>query len=274
MRKNAMILCCYVCVTAAFGAFFRWIQNMTAFETGTGLYTAGSLWTKVMVLVCAAAIAGAFGLLWGLQRFSYFPTKNCEDTFKGTTPLAPYVVIAISALSVLGGVVLYVTAGGESNSFLLRLLAFFFVCSGLSFYHVMSVGTRKRESAMLCLCAAVLVWTASFWLVVSYKLHSTQPSAWTYGVEILAIGMDALALYYLAGYAFGRVQTYRSLFFGMVGAFLSLVALADDRMVGMQLEFAAVAAMLIYSNWMIMANMRTEPIPEQGEDSGNQIPEQ
>ena len=92
---------------------------MTAFETGTGLYTAGSLWTKVMVLVCAGAIAGAFGLLWGLQRFAYFPTKTCEDTFQGTTPLAPYVVIAISALSVLGGVVLYVTAGGESNSFLL-----------------------------------------------------------------------------------------------------------------------------------------------------------
>ena len=35
MRKNAIIMCCYVCVAAAFGGFFRWIQTLTAFEADT-----------------------------------------------------------------------------------------------------------------------------------------------------------------------------------------------------------------------------------------------
>jgi len=258
MRKNALVMCCYVCVAAAFGAFFRWIQNMAAFETETGLYIPGSLWSKVLVLVCVAVLAGLLGLVVGLQKKQYLPAENCAAAFRGTTPLPPYLYTVLGVVMVLGGLILFVTSKYQTLQTVLRLLAFLTVLAGAGFAHMMAAPYKKRESAMLCLSSGLLVILGCFWLVVSYKLHSNDPSAWSYGMEIMAIGADTIGFYYLAGYAFGRVRPYRTVFFGLAGALLSLITLVDDRTLGMQMMFVACAGMLMYACWMIIANMRIE----------------
>lgn len=258
MRKNAIILCCYVCVAAAFGGFFRWIQSLASFEAETGLIIPGSVWSKLMVLVCVAAVLGLLALVLNLRKREYFPARTCEAVYRGTTPLPPYLYTLFALIMAAGGVVLFITAKFRAYQTLMRLLAFFAVLSAGSFYYLASSPYRQREKGMQCLCAAVLTLTGCFWMILSYKLNSTVPSVWHYGVEILALAADTLGFYYMAGYAFGAPKPYRSMFFVFTGAFFSLVSMADDRMLGMQLIMAAVAGMLMYSGWMIAASMRAE----------------
>ena len=260
-----MVICCYVCVAAAFGAFFRWIQNQAAFEADTGLVIYGSIWSKIVVLLCLAAATGILGLVVGLRKKDFYPTTTCATVFRGTTPLPPYIYNTLAVVMIVGGVVLYVVAKYEQYGAILRLLSIFAVLSGLSFRYLVSAPYKKHEDALQCLCCAVTVLMYSYWLIVCYKLHAATPSAWTYGFEVLAIGANAISFYYVAGYAFGRVRPYRSLFFSMLGAFLSLVTLPDGHYLGMQLMFVASAGMQMYFAWMITANMRLEkPMEEPG----------
>lgn len=258
MRKNAIVICCYVCVAAAFGGFFRWIQTLAAFETDTGLLIPGSIWTPLTGLLCAAVTVGLLVLVLKLRNREYYPARSCEVVFRGTTPLPPYLYTLFAVVMAVGGVILFITAKFRAYQTLLRLLAFFAVLGGGSFYYLMSSPYKNRESGMQCLCAAVLMLMLCFWLVLDYKMKSTVPNVWSYSVEILALAVDAIAFYYAAGYAFGRPKPYRTMFSVFLGAFFSLVTMADERMLGMQFIMASVAGMLMYIGWMTVASMRTE----------------
>lgn len=268
MRRNAIIMCCYVCVAAAFGGFFRWIQTLAAFEADTGLLIPGSIWTKLTALLCVAVTLGLLALVYGLRKREYYPARTCESVFRGSTPIPPYVYTLFAVIMAAGGVILFITSKFRAYQTLLRLLAFFSILSGAGFYYLMSSPYRQRERGMQCLCAAVLTLTLCFWLVLDYKLKSTIPSVWSYGIEILALAVDAIAFYYAAGYSFGRPKPYRTMFSVFLGAFLSLVTLADERMLGMQLIMGATAGMLMYMGWMTVATMREKkpmaPITEDG----------
>lgn len=267
MRKNAIIMCSYVCVAAAFGGFLRWIQTLAAFEADTGLLILGSIWTKLMVLLCVAAGAGLLVLVLGLKKRDYYPAKTCETVFRGTTPLPPYIYTLFSIMMIAGGVILFVTAKYRAYQTLMRLQSFFAVLSAVSFYYLMSSPYKRHENGMQCLCASILTLMLCVWLILDYKMNSTLPSVWNYCVEILALSVDAIAFYYTAGYAFGRPKPYRTMFFSFLGGFFSLVTLADDRLLGMQIMMAACAGMLMYVGWMTVASMRTEkPIALMRED--------
>lgn len=258
MRKNAIFMCCYVCVAAAFGGFFRWIQSLTAFEAETGLIIPGSLWSKLMVLLCGLAGAGLLVLVLRHRKRDYFPARTCESVFRGTTPLPVYIYTVFALIMAAGGVILFLTSKYRPYQTLIRLLSFFAILSAGSFYYVVSSPYKQRETGMQCLCAAVLTLMGCFWMILSYKLNSTTPTVWKYSVEILALAVDTIAFYYVAGYAFGRPKPYRSMFFSFLGAFFSLVTMADERMLGMQLIMGATAGMLMYCGWMTVATMREE----------------
>ena len=72
----------------------------------------------------------------------------------------------------------------------------------------------------------------------------------------MSICAALLAFYYVAGYAFGRVRPQHTVFFCMMGAFLCLMCLADDRSFGIQLMTISAAGMLLFDGWMILSNMR------------------
>ena len=54
MRKNAWVICCCTAVLAAFGTFFRWLQDQVCFEADTGLAVRGSIWPYAVALVIEA----------------------------------------------------------------------------------------------------------------------------------------------------------------------------------------------------------------------------
>ena len=60
MRKNAWVICCCTAVLAAFGTFFRWLQDQVCFEAETGLAVRGSIWpyaVALMIVIAAAVLA-------------------------------------------------------------------------------------------------------------------------------------------------------------------------------------------------------------------------
>ena len=122
-----------------------------------------------------------------------------------------------------------------------------------------ALAAARLGCRVLCLCTSLPALLCCYWLVVSYKLHGTEPSAWSFGFEILALSAAAVAFYYLAGYAFNRVRTYRTLFFTLLGAFLCLVTLGDERYFAMKLMLLGCAGMLVLSAWLIVSNMRAAP---------------
>ena len=60
MRKNAWVICCCTAVLAAFGTFFRWLQDQVCFEAETGLAVRGSIWpyaVALMIVIAAVVLA-------------------------------------------------------------------------------------------------------------------------------------------------------------------------------------------------------------------------
>ena len=55
MRKNAWVICCCTAVLAAFGTFFRWLQDQVCFEADTGLAVRGSIWPYAVALMIVIA---------------------------------------------------------------------------------------------------------------------------------------------------------------------------------------------------------------------------
>ena len=256
MRKNALMITCYVCVAAAFGAFFRWIENQAGFEQETGLVIPGSIWHFVAALVCLAGAVGLLALVVGLRRKHFREPETCEEAFHGIAPLSTYCVYLLTGMMIGSGLILYVQAGAERYPLLLRLLAIFAILSGMGLPYLLKEREKARDENLMCLCAALPVLMCSFWLVVSYKIHGTEPSAWSFGMEILAICADAVGFYYLAGYAFGRVRTYRTLYFLLLGTFLSLVAFGDGTVFGRKLLLLACAGTQLYCAWCVVSNLR------------------
>ena len=216
------------------------------------------LWSKLMVLMCVVAAAGLLGLVLRHRKRDYFPASTCESVFRGTTPLPPYIYTVFALAMAIGGVVLFLTSKYRPYQTLIRLLSFFSILSAGSFYYLASSPYKQRETGMQCLCAAVLTLMGCFWMILSYKMNSTLPTVWRYSIEILALAADTIAFYYMAGYAFGRPKPYRSMFFSFLGAFFSLVTMADERMLGMQIILGAMSGMLMYCGWMTVSTMRAE----------------
>ena len=112
MRKNAWVICCCTAVLAAFGTFFRWLQDQVCFEAETGLAVRGSIWpyaVALMIVIAAVVLAVVC-----------FRMKNQPHTsFPDSLPAA---FVAAPRVRTIGGVVLGAllgTAIAVANFFLL-----------------------------------------------------------------------------------------------------------------------------------------------------------
>ena len=102
MRKNAWVICCCTAVLAAFGIFFRWLQDQVCFEEETGLAVRGSIWpyaVALMIVIAAVVLAVVC-----------FRMKNQPHTsFPDSLPAA---FVAVPRVRTIGGVVLGALLGG------------------------------------------------------------------------------------------------------------------------------------------------------------------
>ena len=104
MRKNAWVICCCTAVLAAFGIFFRWLQDQVCFEEETGLAVRGSIWpyaVALMIVIAAVVLAVVC-----------FRMKNQPHTsFPDSLPAA---FVAVPRVRTIGGVVLGALLNGRA----------------------------------------------------------------------------------------------------------------------------------------------------------------
>ena len=88
MRKNAWVICCCTAVLAAFGTFFRWLQDQVCFEAETGLAVRGSIWPYAVALMIVIAVVVLAVVCFRMknQPHTYFP-----DSLPGALAASPRV---------------------------------------------------------------------------------------------------------------------------------------------------------------------------------------
>ena len=246
MRKNAWVICCCTAVLAAFGTFFRWLQDQVCFEAETGLAVRGSIWpyaVALMIVIAAAVLAVVC-----------FRMKNQPHTsFPDSLPAA---FVAAPRVRTIGGVVLMISSGTLSSPGLQRVLAALTIVTGAAFiWQMLSIGDGETTSGTV-VCASMPIVLLAFWLIVSYKVNIINPTVSAYAVEILALCAALIAFYELAGFAYGRPKAIRSIFWSQFAAFLCITALPDDRTGGQQLMLAAIAGMLLFQSYLTASNIR------------------
>jgi len=272
MRKNALKICCFVFALGAVGAFCRWLQNQIAFDD-LGLSVKSSL-NFVMLLVMLVSAIVFFVQTKKYKNSGLVAQTSFGYAFRGTTKLYKPVAWLLGAVMIFGGLVLFMTGEQGINQTFDRVLAVLAVFSGLFFPLTASATKNKNSSAMVCFFMTVPIVQFCEWLLTCYKYNSTNPTVWAYIIQIFAISASILAFYYLAGYSYGRVKTYNTMYFCMLGAFLDVIVLADNINFGEKMMFVSASGMLMFMAWMIISNMREPVVEESGEaEEINEAPE-
>jgi hypothetical protein len=76
-----------------------------------------------------------------------------------------------------------------------------------------------------------------------------------------------MGFFRVGGFAFHVSDGYRALFASMLGSAICIMALADERYMGMQLILLSSAGMLLLYVWILVRNLkRTDEKPEDGPD--------
>ena len=258
MRKNALTICCCTGVLAAFGAFFRWLQNQVSFEEETGLAVPGSIWPYIVAawIILAAVVLSVQCLRLKNQQRMHQP-ETFAEAFGGVSRIANIAAWVFGALMALGGVILLVTVpAAELQRPLLRVLAVIAIASGVAFPLQFRSAAEREPSVAVTVIAVLPIILFAFWLIVSYKMHIVNPTVSAYAVEILTLCAATVGFYQIAGFAFGRPKAVRSVFWCQFAAFFCLMTLSDSRYAGAQCMFAAAAGMLLLQSWLVVVGTR------------------
>ena len=100
MQKKALTVNAYVVAAGAFGAFFRWLQNQTAFEPDTGLLKPGII-NYIVPLLIIAALYLFYRIVKGIKAQGLTPPDNVWHAFRAkhiAYPAVYYVTALVTAL--------------------------------------------------------------------------------------------------------------------------------------------------------------------------------
>ena len=110
----------------------------------------------------------------------------------------------------------------------------------------------------------------ALWLVLCYMQNAYNSVAWSYAVEVLAIIAAMLGYFRVAGFAFHAPDGHKALFGAMFGTAMCVMALADERYMGMHMIFLASAGQLGLSVWVIVRNLEKRR-PDGSKDDGRDV---
>lgn len=267
-QNKCLEICCYVCGAGAFGVFLRWLQDQMAFNE------AGLAEKSVFhVLVPAFILAMALVFLRFVDRARnarFYLPEDVSQGLENSGKLFTAFRYVAGGLMCLGALVLFVSCEADKNSVLIRVLALTGLLSGLAYPLLLAeVNKPERRQGLLCLLSVAPVLMFAVWLVVSYKMNDINSVVWSYFMEMLAVIVAMLAFFYIAGFFFGVPSPWRSMFFSMAGAALCVMALADERYLGMHMMFMATAVMLAMYNWIMFKNLlQGKPQPKVQPEDG------
>ena len=243
MQKKPLEITCYVAGAGAFGVFFRWLQDQL-----------------VPALIVAAALLFHRFVSDMKERRLYAPEDFCQ-AFYNPGKLFTAARWAAGVLMIAGAALLLMSSEADPHAEMIRVLCLLAALSGLAF--PLTLGAANYEflahEKLVRLGMMLPVLTYALWLVLSYMQNSYNSVPWSFAVEIAAIIAAMMGFFRAAGFAFRVPDGHRALFAVMLGAAMCILALADERYMGMQLILLSSAGMLILYEWILVRNLEKLP---------------
>lgn len=260
MKKHVLIPAAAL-VGGGLAFALRLVENLTAYEAGTGLPLRGSHAHLLVLLMLLAAAVLLLALTRKLPREEApgpaFPGAfSTESAGLLTLPIMGVGLLAVSgAVDLLAGLgmgpaaqAVILTAEGAvfpRSSLLLGALAL--ISAACLFPAAASCRRGRRQdganaTGTLLLAPPICVVIR---LVLTYRENSVDPTLAAYDVELLALVFLTLALYRLASFAFRSGRTDRFALYGGIAVVLCLVTLADGHLLGDTLFYVGGAVTLL-----------------------------
>ncbi len=260
MQKEALEKTCYAAGAGAFGVFLRWLQLQVAFND-EGLPDA-SVFNVLVPLAILAAGTVFFVFVRRYRKGRYYFASGFNAALKNDGLVYSALRWVIGGIMCLGALLLFLKCETDKNAGFYRVLSLLGLLAGVSFPIVLGEANQEAEPRIKLACAASAapMLLFAFWLVTCYKINSINGVLWAYGVEVAACCVILLAFFRVGGFAFGAHDGWSSLLLCMLGAFLAIVCLADERYMGMQLMLLSTALMLMLYVWILIVNMRRRKV--------------
>jgi len=237
------------------GHLLREWELSSAFET-TGLAVPGTA-PSIALIALSIIMALLFAVL--CKGFSH-STETYREGFSAVGNWAYLVVCAFASACLLIAALLGFRADrfrGELN--LLRMLLWLmclvsFVC--ILLIALSNFSAKEQKNSLTLLAPA---YACCLWLITAYQQRAADPVVLGYMYEMFAIICTLLSLYSAAGFSFGRIHPRRCAFFGLLGIYLCIVALADTHDRAMQLLFLFALLYLMASTAVLLRNIARSP---------------
>ena len=256
MQKKPLEITCYVAGAGAFGVFFRWLQDQLAFDEA-GLNERSVFNLLVPALIVAAALLFHRFVSDMKERRLYAPEDFCQ-AFYNPGKLFTAARWAAGVLMIAGAALLLMSSEADPHAEMIRVLCLLAALSGLAF--PLTLGAANYEflahEKLVRLGMMLPVLMHALWLVLSSMQNSYNSVPWSFAVEIAAIIAAMMGFFRAAGFAFRVPDGHRALFAVMLGAAMCILALADERYMGMQLILLSSAGMLILYEWILVRNLK------------------
>lgn len=260
MQKNSLIFLLSTLVVGIFGAFFRWLEVLNAFDAATGLYKPASITGMIVVIYCILAVIAMIGFCVVYLHAYRSSVESPEAAMRARNGLPKVIAWAFSALIIIGAIATMLTSNYHELPGFRRIFAAMAIFAGIAFPFTVSRkdGTFSPVAETASLVPPLF---GCLWLVFSYKLNAENPVLRVYAFEILAIAALTYGYYNICSYFYGRAKRPGKILFSLLlAAFFCIVCLADQRPFAMQLMFIAGAGMMLLYGCMIFANLQIKGV--------------
>ena len=256
MRKSAASGTIITLVLGVFGAFFRWLQNTSAFDPDTGFFLSGRPITAVLIVYYVlAAAAICIGVPMLLRQYT---CPSDVRALRCSTVIPTGICWLLAVLFVLASCVMMFSADLTPYPTAQRLLGAAGILAGLCF--PLLPGKRDGSAAGLARpAAAFMTLFCSYWLVYCYRVHSSDPIIWGFAIEILAVAATAVAMYYAASFHYGAAKPIRAIAAAALAAFFNLATLFDSRSTASLLMTVCMAAWMLLLEYLLLENLEETP---------------
>ena len=258
LQKKAIPVIGYTLGASAFCMFFRWMQNMIAFDD-LGLNTPG-FWNVLVIVAIIGAGALFASFLKKLKEIRYYMPDNFFKAYSIDGKLPAFLRWTFAAIMAIGGFLIIGQAEVQKDAGLYIACGILAVLSGISYGLLMSAANDDEfKTGPLSVLSILPVLLFGVWVIKTYKVNDINPETWEYLIELVTACVALLSYFATAGFLFSSGNVWRTLFLNMTGCLLCVMTLADSHLIGEYLVFFGAAAQQIFNVWILVNNLRKKP---------------
>lgn len=252
MQKRSWFLLAGGFGAAILGVLLRWYQLTRVYDPVTAMPRTGSLASLTLSLLPIAFIIFLFLLLRCINKS--LTAEQLEKLAGGRTILMPLLCTLLGITVCVSGVLMLRAIYSFPFPNLRQIVALFVIAAGIG-VTVMGFLAKTPEKSIACPMFILPVACFCIYLIVFYKEVQNDPVVWNYAVQILAVAVNALSFFHLAGFVFHRPRPLHAVFFCLLAFSVSITCLADSLILSETLLFVAMALVNLLFAVTILENI-------------------